>query len=63
MLILHGDKDPLVPMRYSERAVQAFPNAEMVIMPGQGHGFTGAGRQEAMETETAFLKRNRVDEQ
>lgn len=62
VLILHGDKDPLVPMRYSERAVQAFPNAEMVVMPGQGHGFTGTGRQEAMETETAFLKRNRVDE-
>ena len=53
--ILHGDKDPLVPMRYSERAVETFPNAELIVMPGQGHGFTGKGRENAMEYELAFM--------
>lgn len=55
VLILHGDQDRLVPVRYSERAVKAFPNAELIIMPGQGHGFLGTGREEAKEKELAFL--------
>ncbi len=55
VLILHGDRDPIVPLRYSERAAETFPNAELVVMPGQGHGFSGAARQEAMEREAAFF--------
>ncbi len=55
MLILHGDKDPIVPLRYSERATQVFPNAELIVMPGQGHGFMGKARMEAMEREVAFF--------
>ena len=55
VLILHGDKDPVVPLRYSERAAQVFPHAELVIMPGQGHGFAGKARTEAMEREAAFF--------
>lgn len=55
VLILHGDWDWLVPMSYSERAVKAFPNAQMVVMPGQGHGFLGTGREEAKKKELAFL--------
>lgn len=55
VLILHGDRDFLVPMAYSERAADAFPDAELVVMPGQGHGFGGAGREEAKEKELAFM--------
>lgn len=55
VLILHGDKDPIVPLHYSERAVQVFPNAELVVMLGQGHGFMGKTRTEAMEREAAFF--------
>jgi pimeloyl-ACP methyl ester carboxylesterase len=54
VLILHGDKDAIVPLRYSERAAQIFPNAELVVMPGQGHGFMGKARTEAMERESTF---------
>ena len=53
--ILHGDRDRLVPMRYSERAAEVYQNAELIVMPGQGHGFLGTGRQDAMEKELAFL--------
>ena len=56
VLILHGDKDPLVPLSYSRRALEAFENAELIVMPGQGHGFAGKGRREAMERELAFLE-------
>ena len=55
VLILHGDRDLLVPMSYSERAVKSFRNAQLVVMPGQGHGFRGTGREEAKKTELAFL--------
>ncbi len=55
VLILHGDRDFLVPLSFSERALEAFPNAELTVMPGQGHGFRGPGRREAMEREIAFL--------
>ncbi len=56
VLILHGDKDPIVPLRYSERAAEVFPKAELVVMPGQGHGFMGKARTEAMEREASFFK-------
>ena len=55
VLVLHGDKDQIVPLRYSERASQVFPDAELVVMPGQGHGFMGKARTEAMEREAAFF--------
>ena len=35
VLILHGDKDAIVPLRYSERAAQIFPNAELVVKTGK----------------------------
>ena len=57
VLILHGDKDPIVPLRYSQRAAEVFPNAELIVMPGQGHGFMGKARTEAMEKETDFFRK------
>ena len=55
VLILHGDEDGIVPLSYSERAVKTFPNARLIVMPGQGHGFTGESRDKAKDLETAFL--------
>lgn len=55
VLILHGDKDPIVPLRYSERAKEVLPDAELIVYPGQGHGFMGTARSEAKEAETAFF--------
>ena len=55
VLILHGDRDPVVPLRYSRRAARVLPDAHLEVLEGQGHGFTGEGRQRAMALETAFL--------
>ena len=55
VLILHGDKDPIVPLRYSEKAAETFPDARLIVYPGQGHGFTGSAAQQALDAETAFL--------
>lgn len=38
VLIIHGTKDSLVPIVYSERAVETFPDAELVRFDGAEHG-------------------------
>ena len=55
VLILHGDQDPIVPLRYSEKAAETYSNARLIVFPGQGHGFTGASKQEALAMETEFF--------
>ncbi len=55
VLILHGDRDPIVPLDYSERAKEVLQNAELIVYPGQGHGFTGTARNDAKAAETAFF--------
>lgn len=40
VLIMHGDKDPIVPLGYSERAAALFPDARLEVFPGEGHGFS-----------------------
>ncbi len=57
VLILHGDKDLIVPLHYSERAAEIFQNAELIVMPDQGHGFMGKARREAMEMEADFFRK------
>ena len=55
VLILHGDKDTIVPLKYSERAKDVYPDAELIVYPGQGHGFMGRAREDAMEQEVSFF--------
>ena len=56
-LILHGDQDRIVPLKYSVSAAKVIPNAELIVIPGQEHGFTGMARRQAMEKEWAFIQR------
>ncbi len=55
VLILHGDADRLVPLWYSEQAEKVYQHAELIVLPGQGHGFMLSGRVTAMEKELAFM--------
>ena len=55
VLILHGDRDSIVPLAYSRRAAEVYPAAELVVLPGQDHGLTGQARAEAMAREAAFF--------
>ena len=45
VLLLHGDRDRLVPLEHSEAMVVALEEkgvpVELVVFPGQGHGFAG----------------------
>ncbi len=41
VLIVHGDSDQVVPLSYSERALEVYKNAKMEVIPGAEHGFRG----------------------
>lgn len=58
VLILHGDADRIVPLRYSQKAAEVYENASLIVYPGQGHGFIGQSRDDAKAAEASFLKEN-----
>lgn len=39
VLLLHGDKDPIVPAEYIERAHKNYPNSKFYLLEGGTHGF------------------------
>lgn len=55
VLIIHGDKDVIVSTVYSEQAKSKYPNLELVILPGEGHGFTPSGGTLAMNKVLEFM--------
>ena len=54
--ILQGDKDPIVSMEDSERAVSLYPNASLRVFPGEGHGFTPAADAEVFRELLAQIR-------
>ncbi len=58
VLILQGDKDGIVPEAVARRASEKYENAELVILRDEGHGFTPAGVQIAMEKALQMMKRS-----
>lgn len=57
VLIIHGTKDSLVPISYSERAAKTFPDAELVRFDGAGHGFGGKDASEAARISLEFVEK------
>lgn len=55
VLILHGDKDAIVPLDYSVQAQQIYKKAELITMTGEGHGFTPAGAKMAQQKALEFM--------
>jgi pimeloyl-ACP methyl ester carboxylesterase len=59
VLIIHGDRDQLVPVFYSEKAADVYPQAELKIIPGAGHGFQGKDEKTAIAYVLEYIERNR----
>lgn len=55
VLIIHGDKDGLVPYSYSEKALEVYKNAELIPIPGANHGFRGTDQTLAKGYLTDFM--------
>ncbi len=58
VLILHGTNDNIVPISCSQRAVNTYPNAELVTYKGEGHGFTSGTMRDAEEKLLEFINDN-----
>lgn len=58
VLLLHGDADGLVNLSYSQRAQQAYPNAQLAVYSGEGHGFSPRVRAIALARIHHFLTEN-----
>ncbi len=62
LLVMHGDEDPVVPLASTlelvERMRAAGRDVELVVMPGEGHGFRDpANRRADFERTGEFLRR------
>lgn len=56
VLIIHGAKDPIVPLSYSEEAYKRYKNAQLHVLPTAGHGFNSDECKEANKLIYDFLK-------
>ena len=57
VLLMHGDRDGIVPIAYAERAAEVYPDVEYHVIQGAGHGFMGAAFEESMALSFAYLQR------
>ncbi len=58
VLILHGDKDEIVPVQYSEKANALYPHSSLEIFPGEGHGFSDSGTKKVINSILDFVRTN-----
>ena len=54
--IFHGDQDEVVALSYSKKALEAYKNASLKVMTGEGHGFSNEARDTVIETIKEFLQ-------
>ena len=59
VMLLHGDKDELVPIAYSEEAKNVLKNVSYHIVEGQGHSFYGEAGRKVDRMILEFLKSSR----
>ncbi|WP_051688671.1 alpha/beta hydrolase family protein [Butyrivibrio sp. AE2032] len=56
VLLIHGDKDDVVPIEYSRTAAANYGYATLREIQGAGHGFNGQDSDDAREMSIAFIK-------
>ena len=57
VLLVHGDRDGLVPISYSQDAQKRFPDAELITIEGAGHGFDYPDNERARNESIQFIRR------
>lgn len=56
VLIVHGSRDYVVPIAYSERAVDAYDSAQLVTIEGGVHGFSAIDYDQASDAVLEYLR-------
>jgi len=59
-LLIHGDKDNLIPLGYSQEIAQRIPNAELIVIKGGGHECLVSHQREIAPKLNAFLVKHAV---
>lgn len=59
VLLIHGAEDGIVPLSYSEQALEVYPSAELKVIEGAGHGFYGDDEILATQEILAYLDAHR----
>ncbi len=60
VLLFHGDSDGLVDISYSYRLEKSFPNCELTVIKGEGHGFSEKTREKSAEKIVKEIKRQQA---
>ena len=55
-MIIHGDKDNIAILENSKKAKEIYKNLELIVLKGEGHGYTPEGTKIASEHMVEFLK-------
>lgn len=55
VLIIHGDADSIVPLSYSEKALDVYSSARLEVLPGAGHGFYGNDAEKTINWTLDYL--------
>lgn len=55
VLIMHGEKDEVVPLEYSQRADGLYADSRLIVFPNEGHGFSQEGKEEATKLLVEYI--------
>ncbi len=56
VLIIHGDKDSIVPLEYSTQANKIYKNSKLQVFNGEGHGFSADSDKYVAKMMIDFVK-------
>ena len=56
VLMIHGTEDTVVPISYSEKALESYPSAQLIRIDGAGHGFSGDDREAVIGYVSGYLQ-------
>lgn len=57
VLLMHGDRDGIVPISYAEHAAEVYPDVDYYVISGGGHGFYGNSLDDAFSHIFEYLKK------
>lgn len=60
VLLMHGTEDDIVPISYSNRAVEVYKDVEYYVIDGAGHGFSGSAFDEAVSYLFDYLQKTGI---
>lgn len=55
VFIMHGDMDPVVPLSYSQKLINLYPDACLEVFEGEGHGFSEESYNRVCQITTDFI--------